>query len=183
MWDMASNLHAELFNAAKSANLAVQLVHFGGFHEFHASRWNSSASQLLAHMQRVRCLGGITQIGRVLGHIGKEAKASSMLKAAVYIGDMCEEPMAELASLAGQLGLRQLPVFVFQEGHDLYAKQVFNTIATRSGGAHMPFDPGSARQLADLLKTVAIYATQGIDAARKLNSTIGKQLLTQIKHP
>ena len=182
MWDLASSLHAQLFNTAKSADLSVQLVHFGGFNEFRASAWNSSPSQLLNHMQRVRCLGGMTQIGRVLTHIGKEAQASEKLKAAVYIGDMCEEPMAELASMAGQLGLRQVPVFVFQEGHEPYARQVFNAIATRSGGAHMPFDPGSASQLADLLKTVVVYATQGMGAAQRLSSSVSRKLLTQMQH-
>ena len=82
-WDLASSLHAELFTAAKSADLSVQLVHFGGFNQFQASSWNSSPEQLLRNMQQVRCLGGMTQIRRVLSHILKDASAEQMVKAAV----------------------------------------------------------------------------------------------------
>lgn len=181
-WDLASNLHAEVFHAAKDANLAVQLVHFGGYNQFRASTWNSSADALLRHMQQVRCLGGMTQIGRVLSHILKEASRDKTVKAAVYIGDMCEEPLVEIMSLAGQLGLRQTPVFVFQEHNDRYATEVFRTIAERSGGAHMPFDSGSASQLAELLKAAVVYATEGIDAVKRISSPTTRRLIAQIKH-
>ena len=180
-WDLASSLHSELFNAAKSANLAVQLVHFGGFNQFQASSWNSSPEQLLRHMQQVRCLGGMTQIRRVLSHILNESSADQTVKAAVYIGDMCEEPMVEIVNTAGQLGLRQVPVFVFQEGNERYATEVFRSIAERSGGAHMPFESGSAAQLRELLKAAVVYATEGLDAVRRLGTPMTKKLLTQIK--
>ena len=101
--------------------LQCSLVHFGGFNQFQASSWNSSPEQLLRHMQHVRCLGGMTQIRRVLSHILNESSADQTVKAAVYIGDMCEEPMADIVNTAGQLGLRQVPVFVFQEGTERYA--------------------------------------------------------------
>ena len=180
-WDLASSLHAELFTAAKSANLAVQLVHFGGFNQFQASPWNSSPEQLLRNMQQVRCLGGMTQIRRVLSHILNESSTDQFVKAAVYIGDMCEEPMAEILNTAGQLGLRQVPVFVFQEGNERYATEVFRSIAERSGGAHMPFESGSAAQLAELLNAAVVYATEGLEAARRLGTPMTKKLLTQIK--
>ena len=180
-WDLASSLHADLFNAAKSADLAVQLVHFGGFNQFQASSWNSSPEQLLRHMQHVRCLGGMTQIRRVLSHILNESAADQTVKAAVYIGDMCEEPMADIVNTAGQLGLRQVPVFVFQEGTERYATEVFRSIAERSGGAHMPFESGSAAQLRELLKAAVVYATEGLDAVRRLGTPMTKKLLTQIK--
>lgn len=179
-WDLASSLHAELFNAAKSADLAVQLVHFGGFNSFHASSWNSSPDQLLSEMQRVRCLGGMTQIGRVLTHVLKEASGNQTVKAAVYVGDMCEEPMVELSSMAGQLGLRSVPIFAFQEGHDRYATEVFRSIAARSGGAHMPFEAGSAHQLAELLKAAVVYATEGLDAIKRIGTPTSRKLLTQM---
>ena len=179
-WDLASSLHAELFTAAKSADLAVQLVHFGGFNQFRASSWSSSPEQLLRTMQQVRCLGGMTQIRRVMTHILSESSRDQTVKAAVYIGDMCEEPMAEIVNTAGQLGIRQVPVFVFQEGAERYATEVFRSIAERSGGAHMPFESGSAAQLAELLKTAVVFATEGLDAVRRLGTPLSKKLLTQI---
>ena len=178
-WDLASSLHAEMFNAVDSAKLAIQLVSFGGFNQFRSSSWNSSPAQLLQEMQRVRCLGGITQIGRVLDHLLKEASTNDQLKAAVYIGDMCEEPLVELLSMAGQLGLRRVPVFMFQEGRERYATEVFRSIAERSGGVHMPFESGSAKQLAEMLKTVAVYATEGYDGIKLIDTPLSRKLLTQ----
>lgn len=181
MWDLAASLHVELFKSVEENELAVQLVHFGGFQQFRASSWNSSPERLLQQMQTVRCMGGTTQIERVLNHILKEAISSTHLKAAVYVGDMCEEPLVRLASLAGQLGLRQLPVFVFQEGHDRSATEVFSTIASRSGGAHLPFDASSPDQLRSLLNAIAVYATKGISAVKLLRDPGARRLLTHMK--
>ena len=180
MWDLASNLHAELFKSAKENELGVQLVHFGGFQQFRTTSWNSSPDELFRQMQSVRCLGGMTQIERVLRHILKEASSTQELRAAVYVGDMCEEPINNLVGLAGQLGLRQVPLFMFQEGHDGYATEVFRSLAQRSGGAHMPFDTSSPDQLRALLAAVAVYATQGIDAVRRLKTKESQRLITQI---
>lgn len=179
-WDLATSLHGQLFQAAKAKQLSVQLVYYRGFNEFHASAWNNSSEALLNSMQRVRCVAGGSQIARVLSHVRREA-TSSELRAAVFVGDACEENPHELYELAGQLGLFRVPVFVFQEGTDMLANQVFSRIAQRSGGAHIPFRPGSARELAELLNAVATYATGGIDAIKKLKGQFATRLLTQIK--
>ena len=180
MWDLATHLHAELFNTAAKNDLEVQLVYYRGFQEFRASPWTRAPSQLLRTMQQVRCLGGATQITRFLHHLFNEAN-SSKLRAAVFIGDACEESPNEILTLAGRLGLLQIPVFVFQEGHDIVASRVFQAIASRSGGAHVPFAPGSERELRDLLNAVAQYASYGIDAVSKIKSSIGTRLLKQLK--
>ncbi len=179
-WDLATSLHGELFQTAASNKLSVQLVFYRGFNEFHASSWNNSANDLLKTMQHVRCLAGGSQIARVLSHVRKEA-SSSNLRAAVFVGDACEENPHELFEMAGQLGLYRVPVFVFQEGSDPMASQVFSRIAQRSGGAHFAFRPGSARELAELLGAVATYATGGIDAVQKLKGQFATKLLTQVK--
>ena len=57
----------------------------------------------------------------------------------------------DLAEKAGRLGLRGVPVFVFQEGHDAHAERTFKEIARLSNGAWFRFDRGaaaSARQAA-----------------------------------
>lgn len=179
-WDMAMNLHAELFNTASSTDLSIQLVYYRGFNQFHASNWSNTASALLSQMQQVRCLGGATQITRLLSHIQKEAHEIK-LKAAVFIGDACEEKPDEIFAISGQLGLLRVPVIVLQEGRDGYANQVFSGIALRSGGAHIPFSTGSVSELAQLLGAVATFATQGVSALKKLEGRAARQLLTQIK--
>ena len=179
-WDMAMNLHAELFNTAKTTNLSIQLVYYRGFNQFHASKWSNTAISLLEKMQTVRCLGGATQIARLLGHIQRESQQTT-LKTAVFIGDACEEPHDEIFAIAGQLGLLRVPVIVLQEGRDPYANQVFSGIASRSGGAHIPFAPGSAKELAQLLGAVATFASEGVSALQKLENRAARLLLTQIK--
>ena len=131
-------------------------------------------------MQQVRCRGGITQISRVLSHTINEAHEST-LKALVFIGDACEESPQDLFKLAGQLGLYRIPVFMFQEGFDAGVAQIFSEIARLTNGAHIPFEPGSARQLAELLRAVATYATGGFDAVKKLRGNFTRQLLKQLQ--
>ena len=179
-WDMAMSLHAELFNTASASNLSIQLVYYRGFNQFQVSSWSNTASALLEKMQQVRCLGGATQIARFLAHVQKEAHETK-LKAAVFIGDACEEKPDEIFSIAGQLGLLRVPVIALQEGHDVYANHILGGIALRSGGAHIPFASGSVAELAQLLGAVATFATQGINALKKLESRAARLLLTQIK--
>jgi hypothetical protein len=46
--------------------------------------------------------------------------------------------------VTGELGLRAVPAFVFQEGADPIATNAFREIARLTGGAHCRFDPGAA---------------------------------------
>ena len=179
-WDLATSLHGQLFQTAHSKQLQVQLVYYRGINQFFASSWNSSAEQLLNEMQRVRCLGGATQIVRLLKHIYNESTAAE-LRAAVFIGDCVEESPDELFSMAGQLGLRNVPMFMFQEGHDPITPQVFAGIARRTNGAHIPFNAGSAKELGELLGAVAAYATEGMDAFKKIKGRAATLMLTQMR--
>lgn len=179
-WDLATSLHGELFNTAQRSQLSVQLAYYRGFNDFYASSWANSPRLLLEHMQGVNCRGGATQILRLLRHIRKEASHRS-LKAAVFIGDCCEEPPQELISAAGELALLRVPLFIFQEGHNPLARHVFSSMAQASGGAYAPFSRASARELAELLGAVAAYATEGNRAIKSISSKVGINLLTQIK--
>ncbi len=179
-WDLATNLHSELFVAAQQQNLSVQVVFYRGHHEFFASRWNHTAAGLLQTMQSVRCRGGTTQVSRVLTHTIKEARKSS-LKALAFVGDACEEDSQYLYTLAGKLALYRLPAFMFQEGHNSYVAEVFGKIAQLTNGAHIPFQPGSAQQFAELLRTVAAYATGGVEAVKKLRGEFTQHLVKQLQ--
>ena len=110
------------------------------------------------------CLGGPTQIGRVLRHALAETRAKRV-NALVFVGD-AEESADTLCDLAGQLGVLGLPVFLFHEGHDPVAAAAFKQMARLSGGACCPFDAGSAHQLSELLRAVAVYAAGGRKALR-----------------
>lgn len=183
-WDAACNLQGQMFaETAAIGGLDVQLVFFRGFGECKASRWASDPRTLSSIMSRVDCRGGHTQIGRVLSHIRKAHKKQPV-NAAVYVGDAMEEDIDHLCAAAGELGLINVPLFMFQEGHDMVAEPAFREIARLSGGAYCRFDASSAQQLRDLLSAVAVYAAGGRKALQNFSDTSGNQvrgLLGQMK--
>ena len=160
-WDRAAKLQGEMFEAtAALGGLDVQLVFYRGFNECKASRWLGAASELHRVMRAVSCVGGETQIGRVLGHAAKEARAGKV-NALVFVGDAMEEKADALCRSAGELGLLGVPLFIFHEGGDRTAANAFRQMARLSRGAYCPFDAGSADQLRQLLGAVAAYAAGG----------------------
>lgn len=167
-WDLACALQGRMFEvAAESGGLAVQLVYFRGFGECRASGWVGEPERLKSLMGRIACEGGQTQISRVLKHVRDEAKAVPV-RAFVFVGDAMEEDADALAALAGELGLRGIRGFLFQEGHDPAASAVFATIARLTGGAHARFDVSAPNSLLDLLRGAAAYAAGGRSAMLKL---------------
>ncbi len=182
-WDTATHLQASLFQATDNiGGLLAQLCYYRGFSEFVATPWYNSAAKLKAAMQPVNCLGGHTQIERLLRHVLKQTKESS-INAVVFIGDAVEENADTLCHLAGQLALYNTPLFLFHEGHDHQVKSVFQQMAQLSGGAYCPFDSNSAAALADLLGAVATYASGGANALIKLSTrnSAAKHLAAQLK--
>jgi hypothetical protein len=116
----------------------------------------------------------------VLKHGLAEMKRES-IKALVFIGDAMEESADGLCNLAGQFGVMNVPVFIFQEGRDPQVEHIFREIARLSGGAYAPFDLNSAHQLKELLTAVAVFAVGGRVALENLSKKKGRhvQLLTQ----
>ena len=160
-WDTACQIQGEMFTeTAALGGLEVQLVYYRGFGQCRASKWAANARELLRFMTGVRCLGGHTQIGKVLSHVMRET-AKKTVDAVVFVGDAMEEDIDDLCHKAGELGLLKVPVFVFHEGGDPIARNAFQQIARLSGGAYCPFDAASARQLRELLSAVAVYASGG----------------------
>ena len=163
-WDQACQIQGDMFSETSAlGGLEVQLLFYRGYRQCQASKWTPRSDQLLRFMEKVRCLGGATQIERVLKHAIKETDARRV-NALVFIGDAMEEDIDALCHLAGELGLRNVPVFVFHEGGDLIAERAFQQIAKLSGGAYCPFNAGSAQQLRELLSAVAVYAAGGRQA-------------------
>lgn len=182
-WDHACQIQGEMFaTTASLGGLDVQLCHYRGFNEFRASPWVTDARALARQMSAVRCAGGATQIGRVLAHAAQQGRERK-LNALVFVGDCMEEDVDRLCTLAGELGLLGIRAFMFQEGHDVTAERVFRNIARLSGGAYCRFDAASARQLADLLAAVAVYAAGGRKALADLGDRSGdtvRQLVHQV---
>lgn len=160
-WDHACHLQSEMFlQTQELGKLSVQLCHYGGLHQFSASTWLRDTNSLLNQMNQVHCLGGHTQIARLLQHSLKQTRQQAV-QAIIFIGDSVEEPVDFLCQLAGQLGIHSTPLFIFQEGRDITAASAFKQMAKLSGGAYCRFDNSSAATLKALLSAVAVYATGG----------------------
>ncbi|HZK89139.1 MAG TPA: VWA domain-containing protein [Stellaceae bacterium] len=163
-WDRACRIQGEMFEAtAALGGLDVRLLFYRGFAECRASRWMRNAAELHRAMRAVFCLGGETQIERVLSHAIVESK-KQRVNALVFVGDAMEENADRLCQLAGELGLLGTPVFVFHEGRDAVAAAAFRQIAKLSRGAYLSFDMASADRLKELLASVAVYAAGGYRA-------------------
>lgn len=183
-WDSACALQADMFReAAATGGLDIQLVYFRGLSECGSSQWVADSARLAQLMSRIDCRGGHTQIGKVLYHARKENEAQKV-QAVVYVGDAMEEKVDDLCAHAGDLGLRGVPVFMFQEGSNPVAESAFREVARLSRGAYCRFDAGAAHELGELLRAVAAYAAGGLKALTSLSSRNDRgaqKLLAQLK--
>ena len=180
-WDRACHVQGEMFEeTAGLGGLAIQLCYYRGFNEFTATDWLTNTADLQGRMAAVRCLGGHTQIRKVLQHAIKETKQKKV-NAVVFVGDCMEENVDDLCRLAGELGIHNVPVFLFHEGKDRAAERAFKQIARLTKGAYCAFDAGSAQQLRDLLSAVAVYAAGGHRALENFSKARGEKakLLTR----
>ncbi|MCB1841433.1 MAG: VWA domain-containing protein [Halioglobus sp.] len=181
-WNRARQLQQEMFRStAGLGSLAVQLCYYRGFHEFSASPWLTDSEELARRMGEVACEGGHTQVKRLLQHALDEHRRTPV-RAVVFIGDALEESPDTLCDLAGQCGMRGLPLFLFQEGRDSLVQRTFRDMAKLSKGAWARFDANSANTLAELLGAVARYAAGGVTALENSASSNAKLLLEQLRH-
>lgn len=173
MWDHACHIQADMFRETQTiGGLEVQLVYYRGYKECKASKWQLDGKGLSRLMTGVQCLGGQTQIGRMLSHCLKQTKKEKV-DAVVFVGDAFEEEIDTVCTTAGELGILGVPVFLFQEGLDPVAERAFRQIAKLTDGAWCRFDMSSAQQLRDLLSAVAVYAAGGRQALLDYSDRVG----------
>ncbi len=176
-WDRACRIQGEMFEAtAALGGLEIQLVFYRGFAECKAGRWVTNAAELHRVMRRVHCVGGETQIERVLSHAIRET-GKRRVNAMVFVGDAMEEKVDRLCRLAGELGLLGVPIFLFHEGRDPIAAAAFKQMAALSRGAYLSFDLASAGRLKELLAAVAVYAAGGYRALAAYGESKGGDVL------
>jgi hypothetical protein len=176
-WDAATEIQSDMFEVAQSiGGLGVQLVYFRGRGEFEASEWTTTPAALAARMREVRTRSGFTQLRRVLAHAAEEARRTKV-GALVYVGDNFEENPDVVAKEAGALALLGVPAFMFHEGDDPSAAAMFREIARLTHGVYARFNSGAARQLRDLLRAAAVYATGGGTALNRFAELTGGEVL------
>src|SRR5262249_36169143 len=102
------------------------------------------------------------------------------VSALVFVGDACEEDDDELIPAASELGQVGVPLFMFQEGNNHVAQHTFREIARVTRGAYCRFDSGSAKQLGELLKAVAVFAVGGFAAVEASKDPGAVKLFSQL---
>jgi hypothetical protein len=181
VWDTACQLQAEMFREATAVGgLELQLVYYRGLGECRASKWIANSEQLAKTMSQIMCNAGQTQIEKIFTHAQKETKLLRV-SALVFVGDAMEENPDTLAHEANALGRLRVPAFMFQEGRDPDAEHVFRNIAHLTKGAYCRFNSGAARELADLLRAVAVYAAGGLPALAARRDAGAVKLLGQLR--
>ncbi|MBT3791281.1 MAG: VWA domain-containing protein [Alphaproteobacteria bacterium] len=176
-WNKACRIQSDMFSETEAlGGLEIQMAWYRGFANFRTTPWLSNSRDLVGFMGSVRCLGGQTQIEKILDHALDEA-AKGKINALVFVGDCVEEDVDRLCGLAGKMGLLGIPAFIFQEGDEPFAARAFGQIAELSGGAHCRFDLSSAQQLRDLLAAVAVYAAGGRKALQDFSQDRGGEVL------
>lgn len=180
-WDIACQIQGEMFlETAALGGLDVKLAFYRGLQDLKTSAWLSSSADLIPVMARVRCLGGQTQIERLLRYAAAETRRTRV-NAVVFVGDCMEEQADAVCAAAGELGMLGVPCFVFHEGHDARAAGVFRQVAQLTRGAYCRFDASSAAHLRQLLAAVAVYAAGGRRALADYSRRAGGAAL-QIAH-
>ena len=180
-WDLACHLQGDMFKIVASiGGLNVQLVYYRDLSECRSSRWVTDTSELTRLMTRIQCRAGRTQIGKILAHAKRET-ALLKVSALVFVGDACEEDDDELIPAANELGQARVPVFMFQEGNNRTVEHTFREVTRVTHGAYCRFDSGSAKQLGELLKAVAVFAVGGVAALEASKDAAAVKLLGQVR--
>jgi hypothetical protein len=171
-WAIACKVQAAMFReTAPLGKLDVQLVFYRGS-KYGYSKWVSSGEELVRVMDKISCVSGATQIGKVLAHALRETE-NDPVQALVFVGDAMEEDVNELAAMAGELGAAGVPIFIYQEGRDAAVRKAFRLLALKSGGEYFEFNPETERaveQLTEQLGAVARLAMGDTEALERLDS-------------
>jgi hypothetical protein len=176
-WELACQLQSEMFDeVGKIGGLEVQLVWYRGYNECKSSAWTLDAAELAKAMRRIICEAGHTKIGKIFAHVRAE-HAREKVAAVIFIGDALEEDPSTLYDAA----VGQPPWFLFQEGDDPKVTTTFKELARLTNGAYARFNAGAARELGELLRAVAAFATGGLTALADLRSDSARKLLGQMK--
>lgn len=186
-WAETKGLQTEMFFCVRraGASLEVQLAYYGGQH-FSVSPWHKDPAELASFMEGVKCAGGVTQIGRVLGH-ALSTHRHNPVDAVIFIGDSCEEQEGSLVEIAGAFKSDNIRLFMFDDklstNRNSNTSTVYQAIATAADGVYGPFNSQSPDVVREYLQTVALYAAGQSTELRQLEGRLktpeGRRLLSR----
>ena len=151
----------------------MQLVFYRGFNECKASKWLSTAPSLHGAMRAVFCIGGETQIARVLRHALKAARDAEDRRAGLCRRRDGGKRSTSFAASPGSSACWACRFSSSTRAATPAAARAFKDIARLSHGAYCRFDANSAGELRALLGAVAAYAAGGHRALANYSKNAG----------
>jgi hypothetical protein len=164
-WGAATRLTDAILQTLPG-ELDVALAVHGGNKVHTFTRFTSDAGELREMASGVVCKAGHTRLLDILARVIELDHVAVV----AYIGDMFEENAREARRFADALRRRGTRVIVLhdtslQDHGD--ARAVFETLASRTGGAVLPFNISALEKLIELVEAVAVLAVGGTGMLEK----------------
>jgi hypothetical protein len=159
-WEAAKKLTDALF-AALPGELEVALAVHGGSRVHTFTPFLPDAGALRPLAARVRCQAGYTKLLDILGRVLELEDVGVV----VYVGDVFEESEKQARKTADALAKRGTRVIILHDtgGQDLDEGHIFADIATRTGGAVLPFNSSALEPLGEMLEAISVLAVGGTE--------------------
>ena len=167
-WETSQRVMGGLFTALPGELDVALAVHGGGrVHTF--TGFTSNANTLRKQSGRVECKAGCTALLDVFAAVLKLD-----VRVVVYVGDVFEESHGKARRLANALLLKDTRVIILHDGGSPEDAdgQVFQEIASITGGAVLPFDASALDDLGELLQAIAVLAVGGTELVEEKQDTM-----------
>ena len=167
-WEAAKQL-TDVLLATLPGELDVALAVHGGGRVHTFTGFTANADTLRKKAGRVRCIAGRTALLDVLASVVKLD-----VRVVLYIGDVFEESVRKARRLAEALLHKNTRVIILHDGGSPEdpSGQVFQDIASITGGAVLPFDADAIDELAELLQAIAVLAVGGTELVEEKQATM-----------
>lgn len=166
-WELAQEITLSMFDVMPG-ELEIALGYHGGGKLKEITPFKTSKEYFKEKVSGVYCDSGWTDLCSIL----RAATEIKELNALIYIGDAFEESEETAYEIARILAEKKTPCFMFIEGENRAATEVFRKIAKITGGALFPFENNSPKDVSDKLAAIAAFAGGG----KQLLSKMAKQL-------
>lgn len=180
-WELATSIQSRMLSESlQYGNVEMMVVvyrdRFCDKEYLIHSEWSKDGDYLESFMKPILCYGGGGNQGESIDEaLDFALKQEPPANAVILIGDEPVVPQQRSVAyqLAKELGKKNIPVFIFQEGTLPQTEIDYRTIAENSGGVYDKFSSDSRIDFTDRLRVATIYATGGKQAVEKFMNKHG----------
>ena len=158
-WETAKQITDSLFTALPGQLDVALAVHGGsGVHTF--TGFSADSQSFRDKAAAIECRAGVTRLVEIMEQVREHAGVKVM----VYIGDCFEEDAAAAFEAADAFRLRGIRTILFHDASsgDQAAREVFEEIARRTGGACVDFYGAAHEELRSIVEAAAVLAYGGV---------------------